>query len=78
MAKAKGRRPDYNVNAWNHNTDEKGRIGAAWANDDGTIGVKLNPFVRLDLSDDIQIMLFPRDSPEEFTDDNEEASRDDF
>ena len=43
-----GRKPDYNLGAMDKETDMKGKIGAAWINDDGSIGIKLNPWVVLD------------------------------
>ena len=56
-----GRQPDYDLSALNKETEERGRIGAAWANDDGTISIKLNAFVVLRDAKDTVITLFPRD-----------------
>lgn len=54
------RPPDYNVSALNKKTDMKGVIGAAWKNQDGTIRIKLNPFLVIDTSrHDLVVTLFP-------------------
>lgn len=54
------RKPDYDVSALNKATDVKGRIGAAWKNDDGTISVILNDFVAVKQEGDLLITLFPK------------------
>lgn len=53
------RRPDYNVSVMNKDTDKKGNIGVAWKKEDGTITIKLNPFVVLDFSENLIVILFP-------------------
>lgn len=58
-----GRRPDYNLNALDKNTEQKGRVGAAWLNDDGTIRVKINPWVVLTGGDSLVLTLFPSGEP---------------
>ncbi len=58
-----GRPPDFNVSALVKSTDHKGRVGAGWVNADGTITVKLNPFVVLSAAQDTLITLFPADKP---------------
>lgn len=45
---APGRKPDYNVWAVDKKTGISGDIGAAWINEDGTVRIKLNPFVVID------------------------------
>lgn len=53
-----GRKPDYHVHAMDKRTDEKSRVGAAWANPDGSIRVVLNPFVVLAAGPNLVITLF--------------------
>ena len=58
------RKPDYNVSAMDKRDDTRnnGNIGAAWLNADGTINIKLNPFVVIDTRmHDLAITLFPKD-----------------
>ena len=55
----KGRKPDYQVSALNKGTENKGNVGAAWKNDNGTISIVLNKFVVLNQADDLLITLFP-------------------
>lgn len=52
--------PHWDVSYLNKTTERKGRIGAAWNNDDGTISVVLNPLVVIDAKEDILITLFPK------------------
>lgn len=59
MTDKKGRKPHYRVRALNKQTDAKGTIGAAWSNDNGTISIRLDPFIVLDGGKDIVITLFP-------------------
>lgn len=56
-----GRKPDYRVHAMNKTTGEKNRVGGAWANDDDSISVKLDAFVRLEASTDLVITMFPEE-----------------
>lgn len=56
------RPPDYLVSALCKQTDVKGNIGGAWINEDGTIRIRLNPFVVLDTyRQDLVVTLFPND-----------------
>lgn len=56
------RSPDYIVKALDKSNDQrKGRIGAAWLNEDGSISISLDPFVVIDAS--LTINLFPKDTP---------------
>lgn len=52
------RQPDYNVSCLNKQTEVKGKIGAAWINDDGSIRIVLDPFVVLPPSPVAVITLF--------------------
>lgn len=56
-----GRQPDYKLSALNKDTEHKGNIGCAWINANGTISIKLNPFVVLSASQNLAITLFPND-----------------
>ncbi len=53
-----GKRPDYNLTAMDPRETgkraRKGRIGVAWKRPDGSISIRLDPFV-----DQLVIMLFP-------------------
>jgi len=53
---------DYRLGAMkNKRTPEesKGNVGLAWINEDGTVKIKLNPFVVV--THDMHLMLFPID-----------------
>lgn len=57
---SKGNKPDYNLSGLNKGTDVKGKIGVGWDKPDGSISIKLNPFVVLDGSNpDLVLTLFP-------------------
>lgn len=53
------KKPDFNVTCYNKETGESGTVGAAWNNDDGSISMKLIPFVRLEQKDGFTFRLFP-------------------
>ncbi len=54
------RKPDYRVAALLKNSEHSGNIGAAWANDDGSIAIVLNSFVKIPYNrSDLLITLFP-------------------
>jgi hypothetical protein len=55
------RKPDYRVAAMNKRTDEKGTVGSAWVNENGTISITINGFVHIEGSKDLLITLFPND-----------------
>lgn len=59
MAEFQARPPDYKVWAVNASTEEKGTIGVAWKQDDGSITVKINAFVNL--AGVTKITLYPED-----------------
>ena len=42
----------------------KGQIGVGWGNTDGSISIKLDPFVYLHAADNLVITLFPADKPQ--------------
>lgn len=44
MTKAKGKKPDYWVKAMDKSTNQKRKVGAAWANEDGSISIDIDPF----------------------------------
>lgn len=63
----KGRKPDYWVKAMDKRVPGKAtssKVGAAWANEDGSISIDLNPFTTLETvsrtPQDLVITLFPR------------------
>ena len=55
------RSPDYDLTFLDKTTSEKGRIGAGWDNDDGSISIVLNPCVVIQSRKDFNIRLFKRD-----------------
>ncbi len=61
MAKNKPRRPDFNLSALDKTTEVRGKVGAAWKNDDGTISIRLDPFVVLSGSSNLELRLFVND-----------------
>ncbi len=52
------RQPEYSLNCLNKTTEAKGRIGAAWLNDDGSIRIVIDPFVVLPPVGEIVLTLF--------------------
>lgn len=56
------RQPDFDVSAMlKDNPACKGRVGVAWQNPDGSIGITLNPFVQLPKQDgNLVLTLFKR------------------
>lgn len=58
-----GRRPDYTLSAMDKGNDAlKGSVGVAWINEDGSISVRLNPFVVLDTRQhSLELRLFKND-----------------
>lgn len=60
------RKPDYILKALNKKTDERsGRLGAAWANKNGSISLIFDAFARLESNPDWVFTLFPNDRPDE-------------
>lgn len=59
------RKPDYNVRAKRKASGESSFVGAAWKNENGSISVKIDPFVVLKGETDLLITLFPRDRPDQ-------------
>lgn len=55
------RKPDYWVKAMNKGTNEKRKIGAAWANPDKSISIDIDAFTVLHAHPDLVITLFPID-----------------
>ena len=52
------RKPDYRVRVLDKVRGLKGTVGAAWVNDDGTVTVILNNFVKLEQDGHLLITLF--------------------
>lgn len=56
------RKPDYIAKAMNKATGEKSwRIGCAWHNSDGSVSVKVDPFIVLTGGEDLVVTLFPNE-----------------
>lgn len=55
------RKPDYWVKAMDKGTNEKRKIGAAWANPDGSISIDIDAFTVINSLPDLVITLFPID-----------------
>lgn len=53
------RAPDYYVKAMSKTRNEKSQVGAAWKNPNGSISVKIDPFVILQGGADLLVTLFP-------------------
>lgn len=54
------RRPDYSLAAMNKETGERNnKIGAAWKNSDGSLTIRIDPFVVLQGSSVLTLRLFP-------------------
>ena len=57
-----GKKPDWNMSVVHRVTGVKGRVGVAWTKPDGSISIKLNPYVTLSGSDpDMFLTLFAYD-----------------
>lgn len=52
------RSPDWIVKYLDKSTEERGKIGAGWNNDDGSISIVLNPLVVIHATKDFEIRLF--------------------
>lgn len=61
MTEPSGRKPDFKVKVLNKVTDERGCVGAAWKNDDGSVTILLDYCVVLPGGKDNLITLFPID-----------------
>jgi hypothetical protein len=60
------RPPDYELSVMDKRTNSKGRVGAAWRNKDGSITIKVCPFVVLDFKNpELVVMLYPTKRREE-------------
>ena len=60
----------HDVKVKERNGTRTGIVGGAWANEDGSFSIRLNPGVRLSWDDDLFVTLWPRaeaDDPEIFT-----------
>ena len=53
------RKPDYKLKVLNKKTSEKGEVGAAWLNEDGSISIQLNMLVVLKRKKNLVLTLFP-------------------
>lgn len=56
------RKPEYNLSGLNKDTDARGRCGAGWLNEDGSISITLDPWVMLKgrgHGGNISLVLFP-------------------
>lgn len=65
MSIAKGNKPDYSIHALNKLTRGQAKVGVAWDKPDGTIAVKFEEFIDLNLlrGPELVVTLFP-ESPE--------------
>ena len=53
------RKPDYRLKVLNKITEQKGEVGAGWANEDGSISIVLNPCITILGNDSLVLTLFP-------------------
>lgn len=58
--KVLGRTPDFDLSVLNKETGEKGKVGAAWRNEDGSISITLNSHVHLKQDKAEILTLFKR------------------
>lgn len=58
----KGGQPDWDFRFLDKSTDEKGQVGVAWTNADGSIRIKLNTRVVLEGGPSCILTLFPKRS----------------
>ena len=59
-AKVKSRKPEWDLSILHPVTSKKGKIGAGWDNQDGSISIQLNTNVVLDEREGNSIRLFKR------------------
>ena len=67
------RKPDYTVNALEKDLNIKGRVGAAWKQEDGSIQITLDPWVILKgrgHNMNLLVTLFPAMSKEDWEERN--------
>lgn len=56
--------PDFVLKGLNKQTDQRsGRLGAAWKNQDGSVSLVIDPWVKLEHSDAWVFTLFPYERP---------------
>lgn len=70
MSNRTPRRPDFRVLATTRPgviPKRAGVIGAGWQNQNGTVSIKLEPFVTISGADDLIITVFPKDREEPTT-----------
>jgi hypothetical protein len=60
-----GRSPDYILSILDKETDERGRVGVAWNNPSGSIGIVLNTRVVITANKNLVLTLFPNTPYEE-------------
>lgn len=60
-----GRKPTHRFKALNKETSETATLGAAWLNDDGTLTVKIDPFIVLTNAPGHVLTLFPEEGKEQ-------------
>lgn len=53
------RSPDFRISGFNKRNNDKGELGAAWKNKDGSITLRISPFIVLPPLADMIITLFP-------------------
>lgn len=59
------KKPDFRLSVTTREgapVQHKGAVGAGWLNKDGSISIRLPPFVVLSAADDLIVTLFPEDS----------------
>lgn len=60
------KKPDLQLKAFNKTTGygkSSQPVGAGWWNDNGTISIRLNPFITLTAAEDLVLTLFPVINP---------------
>ena len=52
-----GRRPTHELRVKRRDSEDRGVVGVAWQNDNGTFSIKLRPCVVISSNDDVTILL---------------------
>jgi hypothetical protein len=55
------KKPTHELKFLNKVTNEKGKLGVGWENENGSISISLNPMVVLTQSNDLVLTLFRHD-----------------
>jgi hypothetical protein len=57
------RKPDYRLKIKEKGSPLQAVVGAGWENADGSVSIKINPLIKVELSSEFFITLFPVEFP---------------